>query len=290
MSEEENSIEKPSQFLLNEWQNKSYTLHHNYPRLRVGTYNIAAGMPLNRPNPHALGKAIKALNVDLLALQEVDRLTEKSGHLDQAKIIAEEAKMHYYYHPTFATQGGTYGTAILSKQPFEEVDAYPIYSGDEEPRQIIISKTIVSGFERPIFFINIHTEYHIDDTIRFKQMQILNEILNDDEAPEIRDKFTGLLGGIVLLAGDFNALTGSRALNELRGFWNELKDPERMDYRSWPAANPTVDLDHIFASGSQHWSVRDCFLPNDDFNQKGFTWPLLSDHLPLVMDLELREY
>lgn len=68
--------------------------------MRLATFNVLHGRTLQEgrhvPVPPsdaglALAEAVASLNADVLALQELDRLQERSGHLDQARVAAEAA-------------------------------------------------------------------------------------------------------------------------------------------------------------------------------------------------------
>ncbi len=59
-----------------------------------------------------------------------------------------------------------------------------------------------------------------------------------------------------------------------------------MNYRSWPAVNPAIDIDHIFTFKGQVWDVKDMVIPKDS---KEFQWSQASDHLPIIAELELQE-
>jgi endonuclease/exonuclease/phosphatase family metal-dependent hydrolase len=66
--------------------------------VRFATFNVLHGRPIKngRPAPvpaaeateEPLAEAVAALDADVLALQEVDRLQERSGHVDQALVAA----------------------------------------------------------------------------------------------------------------------------------------------------------------------------------------------------------
>lgn len=56
-------------------KNKTYELEQA-PKIRVASFNITAGKVSDMT---AIAKAIRAMNVDVVALQEVDKLTARSG-------------------------------------------------------------------------------------------------------------------------------------------------------------------------------------------------------------------
>ena len=70
--------------------------------MRVATFNVLHGLPMDRGRPTALAagadpaaplaEAIAALDADVLALQELDRLQERSGGVDQPAVAAAAAR------------------------------------------------------------------------------------------------------------------------------------------------------------------------------------------------------
>ncbi|HIW89107.1 MAG TPA: endonuclease/exonuclease/phosphatase family protein [Candidatus Ligilactobacillus excrementipullorum] len=278
-------------FLDYQYQNSNQVVTSNNPSLTVGTYNIASGLHDHQIKPKLVGKGIKTLNADFIGLQEVDKGTKRNHKYNVAKMISKYSGMkYYYYHPTIKVPGGSYGTAVLSKYPIQKVGAYKLYSGKEEQRQMIIAKVKIPNFKRPVYFVNIHTAYQVDGKIRSKQMDQLNELLNDDLTAQVQAKFPNIIGATIIAMGDFNASSKDPTMQKLTNMWTEQRDPKRSDYRSWPAMNPTVDYDHILTSSSQKWRVDSSYLPSAEKDQQKINWPKLSDHLPFVEKMTLTEY
>ena len=67
------------------------------PKIRVATYNIAAGANNFKVDLKLTANAIKKINPDIIALQEVNRNTERSGKIDQIKILSELTGYNYVY-------------------------------------------------------------------------------------------------------------------------------------------------------------------------------------------------
>ena len=65
------------------------------PKIRIATYNIAAGANNFKVDLKLTANAIKKINPDIIALQEVDRNTERSGKIDQIKILSELKKTQF---------------------------------------------------------------------------------------------------------------------------------------------------------------------------------------------------
>ncbi|MNQ91824.1 hypothetical protein D3C85_1072220 [compost metagenome] len=79
------------------------------------TYNIHVGIPASgsTPNLAATAAVINAASPDLVALQEVDKNTTRSGGVDQAAYLATATGMNYYFAKAINRFGGEYGIAIL---------------------------------------------------------------------------------------------------------------------------------------------------------------------------------
>ena len=86
--------------------------------VRVLSYNIhhAEGMD-GRLDLERIANVIQESKPDIVALQEVDRNTERTGNLDQAAQIAERTNMNFAFGANIELQGGQYGNAVLSRWP-----------------------------------------------------------------------------------------------------------------------------------------------------------------------------
>lgn len=88
----------------------SYNMHHCDP-----PYNTGSQIDLD-----ATAGVIAAQYPDVVALQEVDMNTNRSGNVNEAKKIADKLGMNYFFAPTINLPGGQYGIAILSKYAMSE--------------------------------------------------------------------------------------------------------------------------------------------------------------------------
>ena len=64
--------------------------------LRVGTYNIKHGA-VTGLDFKIIAEDIKALDLDIVGFQEIDKYTSRVSGLDTPKIIAKFADYDYYY-------------------------------------------------------------------------------------------------------------------------------------------------------------------------------------------------
>ncbi|MCS4267936.1 endonuclease/exonuclease/phosphatase family protein [Serratia sp. BIGb0163] len=252
-------------------KNKTYSLEQA-PKIRVASFNIAAGKVSDMT---AIAKAIKAMNADVVALQEVDKLTGRSGKLDQAEELAKLTGMHVVFGRAIDYDGGEYGLAFLSKYPLYDSKIYPLPSGQREQRIAFSAQTDVPEFPAPITLINTHLDTKEDPAMRLEQVRELN-----DRTIEMR--------GIKLLFGDMNDVPGSVTWTELSRYWSDIM-PAAQDGRSWPAENAEIKVDYIFSGNAQRWHLDSLTVPNASGDWNGIHWPAVSDHLPVVAELRLTE-
>ena len=166
-----------------------------YLTLRIGSYNIANG----RQVAHAMrviAEDILAQDLDIVGIQEVDRLAKRSGYIDTMKLLSKYTGYEYYYYTKAVDiagdeakygQKGEYGTGILSKYPILETESTLLSSANYEQRAYGYAKIDVNG--TIINFFNTHLSYE-SYAIRNKQCE------------ELAAKLKGMPNCI--LTGDFN--------------------------------------------------------------------------------------
>ena len=89
------------------------------------TYNIFGARPGGIPDLKVIADVIKRADPDLLALQEVDKFTDRNkNNGDIAKELALLTGMDCFFAKAINVQNGEYGDAILSKLPIKERIAY----------------------------------------------------------------------------------------------------------------------------------------------------------------------
>ncbi len=262
-------------------ENKVYD---NGPIVTVATYNMGAARV---SDIDTIATAIKALDADIIALDEVDNKTERSGKVDQAKYLADKLGLHYAFGRAIDFEGGQYGVAILSRHPIAASEVVPLPSGDpkvDEARIVLAAEIAVPGFDTPIVFMNTHLDYKEDHSIQQTQVQRINDLaVANVSLNNIKDFTTK----IKILAGDFNDTYNSANVAELSRYWNLVATDDPNDMRTWPAANPMADLDHIFTSRGQIWDIKSLEVLQG--NDRNIDWDGASDHTPIVVKLQLKE-
>src|SRR5688572_7970801 len=92
--------------------------------IRVMTYNVHHCNPPSVPGKidvEAIAKLINTARPDLVALQEIDVFTDRSGKtLHQARELARLTGMYSFFGKALDFQGGEYGVAILSRFPLRD--------------------------------------------------------------------------------------------------------------------------------------------------------------------------
>ena len=251
------------------------------PTLKVGTYNIGSARISNVDD---IAKAIMALDVDVLSLNEVDNKTARSGKVDQAYEIAQRTGMYYAYGPTMDFEGGQYGIAILSKYPIVNQEVVKLPSDDQEPRIVLLAEIDVPQMESSLIYMNTHLDFNENHQLQFKQIRAINDLAVANNSQQTINHFTTK---VKILAGDFNDTYNAQTLAELYRYWDLVATDNPYDMRSWPASNPSADLDHIFTNRGQQWEIQDVTVyQGDDLNIK---WADTSDHVPVIATLKLIE-
>ncbi|MDR1122034.1 MAG: metallophosphoesterase, partial [Dysgonamonadaceae bacterium] len=192
---------------------------------------------------------------DVVALQELDSMTERSGKTDVLSVLGGLTKMYAVYGASIDYQGGKYGIGVLSKEKPLSWKRIPL-PGREELRSLLIVE-----FER---YIVCCTHYSLNDEDRLASSKMVNE-----EAVSF--------GKPAFLAGDINAQPESDEILELAKSWKMLNNPKQFTI---PADKPSETIDYIFGhkADGKTYSV---------LQRRVLDEPIASDHLPLFVDVRL---
>ncbi|MTC72038.1 endonuclease/exonuclease/phosphatase family protein [Providencia sp. wls1914] len=260
--------------------NKVYSA--NKPTIKVATYNIGKNeLAADVANLDELSKAIAKIDADIIVLTEIDNKTARSKKVNQLEEIAKANKMDFAFGKALDFDGGEYGVGILSKYKIEKSQVVNLPSGGAEQRVVLLSQITKPGFDSPIIIMGTHLDWQKDPTIRIGQVRhILDATIGDTETG-----FDNIAASIKILAGDFNSTAKEQPIQEISYFWDPV-EKKGVNYRTWPAVNPAIDIDHIFTYKGQVWDVKTMTIPTDS---KDFQWSKVSDHLPVIAELELQE-
>ncbi len=237
---------------------------HQSFRLRILTWNIHHGEGLDgKIDLDRIAARIREWRPHLVALQEVDVATARSGGVDQAAELGRLAEMEVRFASAMKWGGGNYGLAILSPSSMSEITIHKLPNEEEEmePRIAASIEFELAPGQR-IQFVNTHLT-STGDALRLRQCQALTAAFASSELPFV-------------LAGDLNAELGSPELDEL-GQWIDFS-PEAGSEPTVPADEPRRRIDFAGVSRQHDWEVIESGVPADTVS---------SDHRPVLMELQL---
>ena len=174
--------------------------------LRILSYNVHHCNPpgKNIIDVPAIVNVVKQSNASIVALQEIDVNTTRSGkELDQAAAIAKECGMYFCFGKAIDFAGGAYGVAILSKYPISEVETM-LLSKEADPKteqRVLLTARLAIGKNKFIRFASTHLDV-VNEANREQQVNEIIKKLKSDSLPFI-------------IGGDFNATPNSNAIDLL---------------------------------------------------------------------------
>ena len=239
--------------------------------LRIMSYNIRHGQGMdNIVNLERTANTIQKWKPDLVAVQEVDRNTQRTDNVDQAKLLAEKLGMFAVFGKTIAYQGGEYGLVVLSRFPILENQMVLLPPDvQREQRGVLIAKIAIPDANSPdakgkvIRFACTHLSVALQDE-RLRQIAKIDELLSEGNDP-------------TLVAGDFNARPDNDAIVRFLATWKDAANPDS-------GKNVTPDrlrrIDYIFFRTKDPFEVLESRTIDDTFT---------SDHMPIFSVIAFAE-
>jgi endonuclease/exonuclease/phosphatase family metal-dependent hydrolase len=97
------------------------------------------------------------MEADVIALQEVDVRTRRSGFVDQPAAISSALGFNYVFAASILWDEGHYGLALVSRWPLVHVERHRMGGADlGEPRIVLDVRLCVAG--RPLRVLNHHAD------------------------------------------------------------------------------------------------------------------------------------
>jgi len=239
--------------------------------LRVCTYNIHKGFCAAniRPILQELRHAIRMVDADLVFLQEV---VGKNLYLDigkdvndnpapiypQFEYLADEVWPHHAYGRNAIYQKGDHGNAILSKNPFIDLDNINISQWWFSQRGLLFGELKIG-----VYVVCIH--FGLFRGERRRQLKMLLELLEEKVSKHAP----------LIIAGDFNDWNGAlhRELTQLHPFKEAYRETYHHLAKTFPARLPLFAMDRIY--------YRNLGLIDAEV-LSGAPWERLSDHRALT--------
>ena len=211
-------------------------------RLRVLSYNIHHGEGVDhKVDLPRIAEAIKSVNPDLVALQEVDRGVRRTAGIDEPQELARLTGMEVVFEKNIRYQGGDYGNAVLSKLPIKRHKNHPLpsfYKGEQRGVLEVEVETTVPG--QSVLFLATHLDYRPADEERLASVKFINDLVTSTE------------GQPALLAGDLNAKPDSTTLRGFKKLWTPVNDEE---LPTFPVEKPTRQIDFILFHPAECWKA-----------------------------------
>ena len=243
--------------------------------LRAMTYNIHGCVGVDRTvNPDKIAAIIADLDVDIVALQEVDAGHPTREYRNQAQMIAGVLDVEHIYFPVEQEGLRRFGLAVLSRCPivgFDQIqlpNVYPLLN----PRRRGALRALLETPAGRVYLINTHLSL-----FRLERRLQLNALLSGDD-------FTAVPANEPLVfCGDLNSGTSSETYKQLSHLLTDVQPASNGGpvEATFHAKSPFFRIDHIFISSH--------FTPLKTEVRKSADTAAASDHLPLVVDLALKK-
>ncbi len=226
--------------------------------LKLMSYNIknANGMD-NVCNFQRIANVINNASPDVVAIQEVDSMTNRSRQKYVLGEIADRTQMHGYFAPAIDYDGGKYGIGLLTKQVPLRLQSLPL-PGREEARTLILAEFAD--------YIYCCTHMSLTEEDRMKSLELVKAFTSSSTKP-------------LFLAGDMNAEPESGFIKELQKDFQILSNPKQ---HTFPAPDPKETIDYIatLKQNAKGFAVISAKVINE---------PMASDHRPILVELRTVE-
>ncbi len=188
---------------------------------------------------------------DVVALQELDSMTGRSGRHDQLGELASRTGYHPVFGAAIEFNGGLYGVGILSREMPVSTKRIPLPG--EEPRVLLVAELED--------YVIACTHLDLNEAQRLASVPLIVE-----EAQRWQKPF--------LLAGDWNDTPDSKLLKAMTQYFTVLSGDEA----TYPADEPTECIDYVAAFNGCAEAIGSLVIDE----------PEASDHRPLVVWVRLR--
>ena len=226
--------------------------HRHQDALLVMTYNVrhCAGMDLVVDYDRT-AEVIHREQPDVVALQELDSMTGRSGHCHQLGELARRTGYESVFGPAIDYDGGQYGVGVLVKETPLSTKCIPLPG--EEPRVLLVVELKE--------YVMACTHLDLEEEARLASVPLIVE-----EARRWQKPF--------VLAGDWNDTPGSELLQELGKHFTILSGSEA----TYPADEPQDCLDYVALFKGHSAETLESTVIDE---------PEASDHRPVVVRMQL---
>jgi endonuclease/exonuclease/phosphatase family metal-dependent hydrolase len=225
----------------------SYNIHHANPPAKPGLIDIDAIVTIFKKYP-----------ADVIALQEVDVYTKRSGNIHEAKAIGDALGMYVFFGKAIDHDGGYYGVALLSRFLLKDTQIVrlPMDTASKGEPRVLITATITLASGRSIIIACTHLDHRKESKSRELQVTEINAVAKKNAT-------------LFVLAGDLNAEPGTSAIQLLDETFQRSCDNCPLTF---PDINPNRTIDYIGFKKMKGIKI----LSHEVLQE-----PYASDHLPI---------
>jgi len=252
------------------WRESSFHSQQVDTTVRLLTYNIHKGVG-GSDRRYILDRIIDVIgeeSADLVCLQEVDYNVARSSFHDQPTLISRALKTSaHVYQLNVPHREGGYGNLLLSRWPIRKHCNLSLRLNGRKPRGAQLA--VVDTPEGELHLVNWHLGL-AEKERRWQAGHLLQH-----------QQFTESVHLPTLVAGDFNDWRNTLEEHAfLQHHFRQATAPIK-EFRSFPAFWALASLDKVFYRGPL--DVKDARIVRTKLARRA------SDHLPLVLDFQLRK-
>lgn len=241
--------------------------------IRVMSYNIHIASPpsilpqFSTTDLQAVADVVTRVKPDLVALQEVDVYTVRSGKQShQAKDLAELTGMFYYFADAVNRSEGVQGNAVLSKYSVWQAESFKLPTpedSDGETRSLAIIVVEVEGVK--LAFMSVHLDHRSDKNRQFQVEQLLKYTQKYEDYP-------------IIFGGDFNMKPDNKIFKILEQQFIMVTNEHPLTF---PSVQPRTTIDFILLNkkATELFEIVDYYTVDEQY---------ASDHLPLILELQFK--
>ena len=261
-AEEEYWDEKP----LHTQDENASLLEKEETAIRLVQYNVGAFTKSGNSSLNMVAAMRTELEADVVALNEVDSCTTRTGKMQQASVFADRmGRWKFNFSKAMAHKGGSYGVASVWNPKFQAVRMHDVklpLAGGQEPRALCVVE-----FDKFIFATT-----HLDLTSgpQLEQVKAINTFFSTTY---------GMTQKPIFITGDFNSEIGSDTIKEMLKTWKLISATAA----TFSSTNPKKCIDFIFVKpNGVEVKVQKAGVPRA-FSSG--TVSTASDHLPVFVDV-----
>ncbi|TKK65120.1 endonuclease [Ilyomonas limi] len=234
--------------------------------IRVLAYNIHHGEDVNgKLNLQQIADVINKANPDVVALEEVDSMTNRTNKVDQLKELAALTNMQYFYGKNMDYDGGGYGVGILTKWPITRTFTTRLPNFPQSEPRVAATVEVQLKDNKSFLFTAIHLDYVRNPAERIAQAKKLQEVFFAIDTPSI-------------LAGDFNAQPDETAMKDI--IFSMYDETDFTGHSlSFPSDEPKIKIDYVLVSKNHHWEKQHYEVIDEK---------VASDHRPVLSVVQLK--